>query len=94
MISLPVPFGKSGVLYIVESVSTPGETYTVQVGLDGKAASCDCKGWKYHGKCKHAQMAEDALPKDMARWALLSDKDFLNIEEVIEAFAAPTVPAV
>ena len=35
----------------VESSTTPGQTYTVQVE-DGKSV-CDCPGFRFHGHCKH-----------------------------------------
>lgn len=39
--------------------SRSNEVYTVEVHPD--KASCTCKGWTFHGKCKHVEQARTEL---------------------------------
>ncbi len=43
-------------LYLVPSVSRPGEGYQVDVRIPG-AETCQCKGWRHAGCCKHVAAA-------------------------------------
>jgi hypothetical protein len=44
----------------IESASEPGTTHKVVV-------SCDCKGFRYVGHCRHVALAGDDL-RDSVRW--------------------------
>ena len=45
--------------YRVESSSTPGEFYDLDV--DGTDVSCSCRGFSYRGSCQHARTLKEAL---------------------------------
>jgi hypothetical protein len=43
-------------------------TYAVTLSDDGESLgavlSCECKGWRFHGKCRHGAMAASWRPVD------------------------------
>lgn len=39
-------------------------TYAVVLDDDDLPTSCECKGWRFHGHCKHGRMAVAILARE------------------------------
>lgn len=70
---LPVPkpisfVGEQPVVVMIESDTTPGTFYRVQVWRDGYTV-CACKGYKNHHHCKHEARALAKVRQDVRRAA-------------------------
>lgn len=51
---------------VIESKSRPGTRYTVQIGEDGEAVSCDCRAGQFGRRCTHQQWAEEQVAAEKA----------------------------
>jgi hypothetical protein len=46
--------------YVADSQTTAGVRYALEVLPDGRVA-CTCRGWEFHGHCKHADATTRVL---------------------------------
>jgi ribonuclease HI len=85
-LSMPVPFGKGRVKYVVASRSRPGLRHEVVVDARAKKAlECSCEAGAFGNICWHMKLAEERLIPDMRRYALLFPKE-MELEQAIEFF--------
>lgn len=72
----------------VEVVGSTGNLYRVTFGLPGvTGAVCECKGFTYHGRCYHLEIAE----KGRCTWRS-GDGERQTVDSVCPRCSGPTVP--
>jgi hypothetical protein len=49
------------------SSTTPGVMYDIQVDLESRILQCSCKGFQYHGRCRHLGYFSGACYKRMRK---------------------------
>ena len=57
----------------VPSKSDPNVTHKVKIMLDD-TYSCDCKGYKYAGKCWHITTVKEKIEKEQLEYDIIAKK--------------------